>query len=123
MHYVKMSGSEVMKYAILKMEEAAKTVTQKAGLTIDDIDYYIPHQANIRIINGVMKRLAIPQEKLYVNLQNYGNTSCASIPLALYEALGKGLIKPGHNLLFTAVGAGLTWGGMVIRWNQSGGTQ
>jgi len=121
MHYVKMSGSEVMKHAILKMEEAAKIVMGKAGITIDDIHYYIPHQANIRIINGVMKRLGIPQEKLYVNLQNYGNTSCASIPLALYEALEKGLIKPGHNLLLTAVGAGLTWGGMVIRWNESGG--
>ena len=68
-----------------------------------------------------MKRLKIPKDKLYVNLQSYGNTSCASIPLALYEAIGKGKVKPGSNILMTAVGAGLTWGGMVMRWNGTGG--
>jgi 3-oxoacyl-[acyl-carrier-protein] synthase III len=121
MHYVKMSGNEVFKSAILKMEESARLVTEKAHLTLNDIDFYIPHQANIRIIEQVVKRLGIPKEKLYVNLDRYGNTSCASIPLALYEALERGLIKPGHTILMTAVGAGLTWGGMVIRWNKFGG--
>lgn len=121
MHYVKMSGNEVFKSAILKMEESAHIVVEKAGLTLKDIDLYVPHQANIRIIDAVMKRLKIPKDKLYVNLQSYGNTSCASIPLALYEAIGKGKVKPGSNILMTAVGAGLTWGGMVMRWNGTGG--
>jgi 3-oxoacyl-[acyl-carrier-protein] synthase-3 len=121
MHYIKMIGNEVYKHAVLKMLESAKIVMEKAGLTFDQLDYYIPHQANMRIIEAVVKRMGIPSEKLYVNLQSYGNTSCASIPLSLFEALEKGLIKPGHTILMTAVGAGLTWGGMVLKWTNSGG--
>ncbi|MDQ7824639.1 MAG: beta-ketoacyl-ACP synthase III [Candidatus Eremiobacteraeota bacterium] len=117
LHYVKMKGNEVFRHAIVKMEESARIVLEKSGLTIDDISHYIPHQANIRIIEGVTKRLNVPEHKLYTNLSSYGNTSCASIPLALYEALQKGKIRRGDIVLLTSVGAGLTWGGMVIKWN------
>lgn len=120
-HFVKMVGNEVFKHAVLKMEESARISLERAKLKIEDVDFYIPHQANIRIIESVMKRLKIPSEKLYVNLQNYGNTSCASIPLALNEAVEKGVIIKGKNILLTAVGAGLTWGGMMINWNEAGG--
>ena len=89
---------------------------QKAGLTADDIDILIPHQANIRIIQATAKYAGIPMEKVFVNVDRYGNMSSASIPIALDEALEQGLVKPGSNVLTVAFGAGLTWGAMALRW-------
>jgi len=114
-HLLKMSGREVFKNAVRSMADAADTALQQAGLTGDDIDLMIPHQANIRIINATAKYAGIPMEKVYINVNRFGNTSSAAIPVALDEALEKGLIGPGSLVLFTAFGAGFTWSGMTVR--------
>lgn len=111
-----MAGSEVMKFAVRIMPEAAEKVINDAGLTIDDIDLVVPHQANIRIIDGAVKRLKVSPEKVYTNIHNHGNTSAASIPVALCEALEKGLIKRGDKVVIVGFGAGLTWGAALIEW-------
>lgn len=111
-----MAGSEVMKFAVRIMPEAAEKVINDAGLTINDIDLVVPHQANIRIIDGAVKRLKIEPEKVYTNIHNHGNTSAASIPVALCEALEKGLIKRGDKVVIVGFGAGLTWGAALIEW-------
>ena len=116
LHCVQMNGREVFKFAVKILGEAAEGALKNAGLTIDDVDYLIPHQANIRIIDAAAERIGIKKEKLVVNLEKYGNTSTASIPLALYDLYREGSLKRGDILLFVGFGAGLTWGGNVIRW-------
>ena len=112
---IKMQGPEVFKAAVTAMGDAAVHILEKAGLTPDDITLLIPHQANTRIINATAKRLKLPPEKVYINIQNYGNTSAASIPVALHEAKGKGLLKPGDVCVMVAFGGGFTWGSAAIR--------
>jgi 3-oxoacyl-[acyl-carrier-protein] synthase-3 len=114
-HLVKMSGREVFKNAVRSMADASGTALRKAGLTGDDIDYLIPHQANIRIINATAKYANIPMEKVYINVDRFGNTSSAAIPVAIDEAKEKGVIGPGSVILSAAFGAGFTWSGMTFR--------
>ena len=116
MHTLKMSGAEVFKLAIRYMGEAATKALELANLTIDDISLFIPHQANLRIIDALAKRLNIPMEKIFLNLQKYGNMSAASTAVALVEAVQEGRIKKGDKILVVAFGAGLTWGSCVIQW-------
>jgi 3-oxoacyl-[acyl-carrier-protein] synthase-3 len=116
MHYIKMQGREVFKVAVRMMVEASEKVLSEAGYTGEDVDVLIPHQANVRIMEAVAKRLRIPREKVYVNLDKYGNTSAASIGLAMDEAVRDGTIEPGHLVLLVAFGAGFTWAGTLIRW-------
>ncbi len=116
MHYLKMKGNELFKIAVRVLVDAAGSALSKAGLTVADVDLLIPHQANLRIINGVAKRLGLREEQVYTNLLLYGNTSAASIPLALDEAAGKGMLKEGDIILLDAFGGGLTWGACVIQW-------
>jgi 3-oxoacyl-[acyl-carrier-protein] synthase-3 len=116
MHYIKMNGNEVFKFAVRIMEEASREVARRAGIGLEEVALFIPHQANIRIIDSAARRLKIPQEKIFVNVHKYGNTSSASIPIALDEAYREGRIKDGDLLLLVGFGAGLTWGSTVIRW-------
>lgn len=116
LHTIRMAGSEVFKFAVRIMGEASFRVLEKAGLKKEDIDIFIPHQANVRIIDSAVKRLGIAPEKVVVNLDRYGNTSSASIPLALDEASRDGRIKYGDNVLMVGFGAGLTWGAVVLKW-------
>lgn len=114
-HLLKMSGREVFKNAVRSMADSAETALQQAGLTGDDVDLLIPHQANIRIINATAKYAGMPMEKVYVNVDRYGNMSSAAIPVALDEAQEKGIVGPGSLILTAAFGAGFTWSGMTIR--------
>jgi len=114
--YIKMEGSEVFKSAVRSMEDAATRALKEANISAEQIDLLIPHQANIRIIEATAKRLKMPMEKVFVNIDKYGNTSAASIPIALDEARKSGRIKPGDITLLVAFGAGFTWGSAVIRW-------
>jgi 3-oxoacyl-[acyl-carrier-protein] synthase-3 len=114
--YIQMEGSEVFKSAVRAMEDAATHIIQKVGLSPEEIDLVIPHQANIRIIEALAKRLKQPMEKVYVNIDRYGNTSAASVPIALDEARKKGLIKEGSKTVLVAFGGGFTWGSAVIKW-------
>jgi 3-oxoacyl-[acyl-carrier-protein] synthase-3 len=116
LQYLKMKGNETFKVAVKTLEEAAREALSSNGLTVDDLDLYVPHQANIRIIQAVASRLGLPMEKVVLNLDRYGNTSAASIPLALDEAVQAGRVKPGDVILMEAFGAGLTWASAVIRW-------
>ena len=113
--YVKMAGREVFKHAVRQMSEACDRALDGAKLTGSDIDILIPHQANNRIIEATAKHAGIPMEKVYVNVDRYGNTSSASIPIAIDEAIEKGRLRPGSTALLCAFGAGFTWGSMVIR--------
>ncbi len=114
--YIRMDGKEVFKFAVRALETSVTEVLKSAGFKVSDIDLLIPHQANIRIIDHVIKKMGLPKEKVYVNLQKYGNTSAASIPIALDEALGEGRIKSGDLLVLSGFGAGLTYGANIIRW-------
>lgn len=116
LHYVHMNGREVFKFAVKVMGEAAQTVLQACNLTFNDVDYYIPHQANYRIIEASARRFGLPMERVLVNIDRYGNTSAASIPMALDEAVSEGKIKPGDIVLLVAFGGGLTWGAAAIQW-------
>lgn len=116
LHYIKMQGNEVFKLAVRAMAEAAVKTLKKAGIHGSDIDLLIPHQANIRIIEASAKRLHIPMEKVLVNLDKYGNTSAASIPIALDQAVQEGCISKGSLILMIAFGAGFTWGGVLFRY-------
>lgn len=111
-----MAGSVVMKFAVKIMAEAAQKVVAEAGLTWDDIDLVVPHQANIRIVDGAVKRMKIDPDKVFVNIQKYGNTSAACIPVALYEAQQEGRLKKGDKVVLVAMGGGLTWGAAVLEW-------
>jgi 3-oxoacyl-[acyl-carrier-protein] synthase-3 len=115
-HFIKMNGNEVYRFAVRALEDAVQTALARAGLTTDDIDLIIPHQANIRIIEGAAKRLAIPEDRWVINLHEYGNTSGGSIPLALNDAYEQGRLQEGNIVVFVAFGGGLTWGASVMRW-------
>ena len=116
LHYLKMNGKEVYKIAVPKLVEAVEIAIRKAGLQIKDIDLFIPHQANVRIIESVAEKLDLPKEKVFINIEKYGNTSAASIPIALDEALKAGRIKENDIIVMASFGAGVTWGATVIRW-------
>jgi 3-oxoacyl-[acyl-carrier-protein] synthase-3 len=111
---LQMSGNEVFKIAVRAMADAADTAVQSSGLTYEDIDYLIPHQANLRIIDATAKRLKLPPEKVVINLDKYGNTSAATIPTALDGAVRNGTVQRGMNIACAAFGGGLTWGSMVF---------
>ena len=111
------SGREVYKFAVEQMGESAVRALRNCGLTGDDVDVLVPHQANIRIIQSAAKRLKMPMEKVFVNLQKYGNTSAATIPIALSEACQEGRIKRGDTVVLVGFGAGLTWASAVLKWN------
>lgn len=113
---LKMQGRELFKHAVVKLAETALTSLKRAGLTADDLDWIVPHQANIRIIAGTAKKLGLPMEQVIVTLQDQGNTSAASIPLALSWGKQNGKFKPGDVLLLEAIGGGLAWGSVVLRW-------
>lgn len=115
-NFVQMQGGEVFKFATRIMGTAMEEALASAGLTTDDMDLFIPHQANLRIIEAASKRLNLPPEKVFVNIQNYGNTSAAAIPIALCEAIDQGRIYPGARLGMVAFGAGLTWAAAVVEW-------
>ncbi len=114
--YIKMDGNQVFKFAVKIMGQASLDVIKKGGLKPEDIDLFIPHQANKRIINSAAKRLKINSNKVFVNLPKYGNTSGASVPIALYEAREEGLVKKGDKIVLVAFGAGLTWASTLIEW-------
>ncbi|MFZ5943783.1 MAG: beta-ketoacyl-ACP synthase III [Bacillota bacterium] len=116
-HYLVMSGNDVFKFAVRIMGEASLKALEKAGLEKGDVDYLVPHQANIRIVDAAVKRLQLSPDKVYVNLDKYGNMSGASIPVALDEAVRGNKIKKGDNIVLVGFGAGLTWGSCVIRWS------
>ena len=115
-YYIKMAGREVFKSAVLSMSDACGQAIKRAGLASDDIDILIPHQANIRIIEATAKHAGIPREKVYVNIDRYGNTSAASIPIAFDECVRSGRIRKGTLVLLVAFGGGFTWASMVVRW-------
>lgn len=114
--HIIMEGREVFKHAVKAMEEAISSLFEKTGLTIDDVDVMIPHQANFRILNKLLERLEIPREKVVLNVMHYGNTSAASIPIALDEANRAGRIEPGNTIMFCSFGGGLTWGATLLSW-------
>lgn len=115
-HFVKMNGKEIFKLAVRMMGQASTEILERFEYCADDLDLIIPHQANIRIIESLAKHLGIPMEKFYNNLKDYGNTSAASIPIALDEAFREGRIKSGDLVLLVAFGAGLTWASTLIKW-------
>lgn len=115
-HYIYMNGREVFKFAVCVMGTATEKVLSKAGVDKKDIDLFIPHQANIRIINSAMERLELPEDKVVINVDRYANTSAASVPLALVEAQETGRIKEGDTVLMVGFGGGLTWGASVLVW-------
>jgi 3-oxoacyl-[acyl-carrier-protein] synthase-3 len=111
-----MEGRKVFKEAVTGMTKSSLEAIKEAGLKPEDIDLVIPHQANLRIIKALAEKLGVPMEKVYVNVNRYGNTSAASIPIAMYEAIKEGKLKRGMNVLLTAMGGGLTWGSAVVRF-------
>ncbi|MGH2544536.1 MAG: beta-ketoacyl-ACP synthase III [Ardenticatenaceae bacterium] len=116
LHSMEMNGRAVFRFATRIMGRAAQGAIQKAGLTRDEIDLFIPHQANIRIIEAAAKHLDLPMEKVYVNIHRYGNTSAASIPVAFCEAVEEGRLQKGDNVVVVGFGGGLTWGAAVVKW-------
>lgn len=116
LHYLQMKGNEVFKHAVKRMGEAATAALKKAGIKKDDIDYLIPHQANIRIIDATGRRLKLSPEKVYVNIDRYGNASVATIPVGLHELKESGKLKKGDIIVMDAFGAGFTWAAIVYRW-------
>ena len=116
-HFLKMDGREVFKHAVRLTSEICESLLNKTQLTPQDIDLVIPHQANLRILEVLSHRIGIPMNRFYINLNRYGNTSAASIPIALKEAYDKGLIKSGDNILLVAFGAGLTWASTLVKWH------
>lgn len=120
LHLLQMDGREVFKFGTRIMEKATLKALEKANLTTEDLDFLVPHQANIRIIDSAAKKLKINNEKLCINLDKYGNMSSASIPVALEEAVKEKKIKKGDVVVLVGFGAGLTWGSMAIKWNKGG---
>jgi 3-oxoacyl-[acyl-carrier-protein] synthase-3 len=116
LHYIRMSGNDVFKYAVRAMESVACEALEAAGHKPEELDLLVPHQANYRIIDATARRLGLPMEKVFVNLDRYGNTSSASIPLALDEAKRQGRIKPGDLVELVTFGGGFTWAAAVVRW-------
>jgi len=116
LHYMKMTGNEVFKHAVRCMCDAGRTVLDNCGLSVDEVDWIIPHQANMRIINAIANRVGKPIEQFCINLDKVGNVSGASVPIALDEAVRAGKIKRGDTLLFIVFGGGFTWGAMAVEW-------
>ena len=114
--YLRMQGNQVFRHAVEKLAKTAETALDKAGLSSHDVDWIVPHQANIRIIQGTAKKMGLPMEKVVVTVQDHGNTSAASIPLALSVGKERGQIKPGDLIVTEAIGGGLAWGAVVLRW-------
>ena len=114
--YLRMQGNQVFRHAVTKLADTATRAMEKAGVEAQDIDWVVPHQANIRIIEGTAKKLGLPMENVVVTVQDHGNTSAASIPLALSVGRQRGQIKPGDLLVTEAIGGGLAWGAVVLRW-------
>ena len=117
-HYIKMNGQEVYRFAVRILGNSAMKLSSKARLGYSDISLFIPHQANTRIIDSVAKRLELDPDKVFMDIEKYGNTSAASIPIALCEAVDEGRVKDGDNLLFVAFGAGLTSGAAIVKWGK-----
>ena len=115
-HFIKMKGNETFKVAVRTLEEIARETLAANQLQVEDLDLYVPHQANMRILKAVMERLGLPLEKVMLNLEHYGNTSAASIPIALDEAVRAGRVQDGSLVMLGAFGAGLTWASALIRW-------
>ena len=115
-HYLRMDGREVYRFAVRAMIDSTLKTVRQAGLSLDDIDLFIPHQANMRIINAANRELGIPDSKVFTNVHRYGNTSAASIPVALCEAIEEGRINKGDKILMVAFGAGLSWAGTAVEW-------
>jgi 3-oxoacyl-[acyl-carrier-protein] synthase-3 len=115
-----MNGREVYKFAVRAIPRAIVQVAATAGVSIDDVDCFIPHQANIRIIEAAAQRLGQPMSKFFVNVERFGNTSSASVPVALYEAVEQGRVRNGDLVIFVAFGGGLTWGAATMRWTGGG---
>ena len=120
LHFVKMNGREVFKFATRVLVSSAETVLAECGRTIDEVDVYVPHQANVRIIEHARQKLGIPEEKTVIDVDRYGNTSSGSIPLALADAKADGRLSSGKLVLMTGMGAGLTWGSGLIEWTDGG---
>ncbi len=116
LHYLRMDGRQVYRFATTALADAAEQVSRKAGWSLEEIDRVIPHQANVRIIAAAARRLGLPMERFVVNLEEYGNTSAASVPIALCEAVATGLVRPGDRLVLVGFGAGLTWASVALRW-------
>jgi len=114
--YIRMAGRDVFRYAVRAMEDAVRNLLDGEGLSINDVKLLIPHQANIRILRSLSERLEIPEEKIYINIHKYGNTSAASVPIAMDEANQEGLLEKGDLLLLCTFGGGFTWGAALIRW-------
>ena len=114
--YLRMQGNQVFRHAVAKLAQTATTAMERAGVTVADVDWIEPHQANIRIIQGTAKKLDLPMEKVVVTVQDHGNTSAASIPLALSVGVQRGQIKQGDLIVTEAIGGGLAWGAVVLRW-------
>jgi len=114
--FVKMNGREVFKFATRILVQSAEDLLARCEVTIDDVDLYIPHQANVRIIEHATRKLGVPSDRVVINVDRYGNTSSGSIPLALADALADGRLRPGRLVLMTGMGAGLTWGSALMRW-------
>ncbi len=119
-HTISMEGNKVFRFAVKKMGSASLKVLEEAGLKPEDVDFFVPHQANTRIISAAAKRLKLDEDNVIVNLPEYGNTSSASVPIALAEAVESNRIKDGDILVLVAFGAGLTWASAVLEWNQGG---
>jgi 3-oxoacyl-[acyl-carrier-protein] synthase III len=119
LHTVQMNGRQVFKFATRVLVSSAESLLARTGVAIEDVDVYVPHQANVRIIDHAVAKLGIPEERVVVNVDRYGNTSSASIPLALAEAVGDGRVRKGSMVLMTGMGAGLTWGSALMRWTET----
>jgi len=117
-HYVQMNGPEVFRFATRVLVSSAEHVLAECGLAIGDVDLYVPHQANARIIDHAVRKLGVPEERVVRNVDRYGNTSSGSIPLALADAAADGRLRPGELVLMTGMGAGLTWGSAVMEWTE-----
>ena len=114
--YLQMAGGQVFKFAVRVLDEVARETARAAGMRVSDIDWLIPHQANVRILEATAKKLGLPAERLVVTVERHGNTSAASVPLALDEWVRAGKIRPGHRVMMQGVGGGFTWGAVLLRW-------
>jgi 3-oxoacyl-[acyl-carrier-protein] synthase-3 len=117
---INMDGPAIFKFAVQALASVTRESLQKSGLTVDDVDLLVPHQANLRIIQGTAKQLGIPPEKALINVQKYGNTSSATIPIALSEAQREGRLHEGDLLAICSFGGGLVWGSMIFEWSMTG---
>ena len=116
-HYIKMDGPSLFRFGVDALVQSSRNALDRAGLSVDDVDLFVPHQANLRIIDAGLERLGIPRERTLVTLDRFANTAAASIPIALDEAVRSQRLTPGMNVLLTGFGAGLTWGSTVVRWS------